>query len=106
MKALVYEGPWQMPIRDIDLPVLGSEEVIVAVRAVGICGSDVHGFTGSTGRRYPGIVMGHEFTGIITAVGAAVTEHQVGDRVVVHPLLTCGVCAMCQAGRANVCLNR
>jgi L-iditol 2-dehydrogenase len=106
MKALIYEGAWQMPMREIETPLPGPEEVAVTVRAVGVCGSDVHGFTGSTGRRYPGIVMGHEFTGAIAAVGEGVTQHRVGDRVVVHPLLTCGVCELCQAGRPNVCLNR
>jgi L-iditol 2-dehydrogenase len=106
MKALVYEGAWQMPLREIEAPTAGPEEVVVAVRAVGVCGSDVHGFTGSTGRRYPGIVMGHEFTGSIIAVGAGISDHQVGDRVVVHPLLTCGTCELCLAGRPNVCVNR
>jgi L-iditol 2-dehydrogenase len=106
MKALVYEGAWQMPLREIEAPAAGPEEVVVAVRAVGVCGSDVHGFTGSTGRRYPGIIMGHEFTGSITAVGAGISDHQVGDRVVVHPLLTCGTCELCLAGRPNVCVNR
>jgi L-iditol 2-dehydrogenase len=106
MKALVYEGAWQMPLREIDAPMPGPEDVVVAVRAVGVCGSDVHGFTGSTGRRYPGIVMGHEFTGVISAVGERVTDHHVGERVVVHPLLTCGMCELCLAGRPNVCLNR
>lgn len=106
MKALVYEGPWQMPLRQIDAPVAEANEVIVAVQASGVCGSDVHGFTGSTGRRTPGIVMGHEFTGAITSAGAAVSAFNAGDRVVVQPLTTCGVCAMCRAGRPNVCLNR
>src|SRR5262249_18413507 len=106
MKALVYEGAWQMPLREIEQPAPGPEDVVVTVRAVGVCGSDVHGFTGSTGRRYPGIVMGHEFTGAVTALGERVTDHHVGERVVVHPLVTCGTCEMCRAGRPNVCLNR
>jgi L-iditol 2-dehydrogenase len=106
MKALIYEGPWQMPMREIEDPAPGPDEVAVAVKAVGVCGSDVHGFTGSTGRRYPGIAMGHEFSGMIAAVGTNVGEYQVGDAVIVDPILTCGACAMCRAGRANVCLNR
>jgi L-iditol 2-dehydrogenase len=106
MKALIYEGAWQMPVREIEEPVAGPEDVVVRVRAVGVCGSDVHGFTGSTGRRYPGIAMGHEFTGTIATVGSHVTGHAAGDRVVVQPLFTCGVCEMCLAGRANVCVNR
>jgi L-iditol 2-dehydrogenase len=106
MKALMYEGAWQMPLREIEAPEPGPEDVVVKVQAVGICGSDVHGFTGSTGRRTPGIVMGHEFTGSIAAVGAQVAGYELGERVVVHPLVTCGTCAMCRAGRPNVCQNR
>lgn len=106
MKALVYEGAWQMPLREIEPPVAGPNDVIVSVQAAGVCGSDVHGFTGSTGRRTPGIVMGHEFTGIITSVGADGDTFATGDRVVVQPLTTCGTCEMCLAGRPNVCVNR
>lgn len=106
MRALMYEGAWQMPLREIDSPVAGPEDVIVSVQAAGVCGSDVHGFTGSTGRRTPGIVMGHEFSGIITSTGAAVKDYSTGDRVVVQPLTTCGDCEMCRAGRPNVCVNR
>ncbi len=106
MKALVYDGAWQMPLRQIDPPSPTPDDVIVAVQAVGICGSDVHGFTGSTGRRTPGIVMGHEFSGIVAQTGAAVSSHNVGDRVIVQPLATCGTCDMCRLGRPNVCYNR
>ena len=106
MRALVYEGPWQMPLRQIEAPTAGATDVVVAVQAVGICGSDVHGFMGTTGRRTPPIVMGHEFCGVVESVGAQVQAYQVGDRVVVQPLLTCGTCANCRAGRPNICLNR
>lgn len=106
MRALMYEGPWQMPLCQIEPPTPGAEDVIVAVQAAGVCGSDVHGFTGSTGRRTPGIVMGHEFTGSIASVGTAVTSYRAGDRVIVQPFTTCGSCAMCKAGRVNICLNR
>lgn len=106
MKALVYEKPWSMPLRQLEPPAAGPGEVVVAVRAAGICGSDVHGFTGSTGRRTPGIVMGHEFSGAIAALGEGVQGWQLGERVVVQPLRTCGSCALCRAGRPNVCANR
>ena len=106
MRALVYEGPWQMPLRQIETPEPGKDDVVVAVRAVGVCGSDVHGFMGTTGRRVPPIVMGHEFCGVITAVGTQVEQHHAGDRVVVQPLLTCGGCENCRAGRPNICMNR
>ncbi|HEU5012705.1 MAG TPA: galactitol-1-phosphate 5-dehydrogenase [Roseiflexaceae bacterium] len=106
MKALVYQGPWEMPVCDIEPPTPQPDEVIVKVQAVGVCGSDVHGYTGSTGRRFPGIAMGHEFCGTITAVGENVSDYHVGDAVIVDPMLTCGECIMCRAGRSNVCVNR
>ncbi len=106
MKALVYEGPWQMPLREVPAPEPGPEDVIVAVKAVGVCGSDIHGFTGSSGRRIPPMIMGHEFSGAISAVGAAVTGHKPGDRVVVQPIITCGQCINCLAGLPNICTNR
>ncbi len=106
MRALVYEAPWQMPLRDIPRPEPGPDDVIVRVKAVGVCGSDVHGYTGATGRRIPPMVMGHEFCGEIESLGAAVAAHAVGDRVVVQPLITCGACENCQAGRPNICANR
>jgi L-iditol 2-dehydrogenase len=106
MKALVYEGPWQMPLRQIEDPIPTPNDVIVSVQSVGICGSDVHGFMGTTGRRKPPIVMGHEFSGVITTTGDAVADYKVGDRVVGQPLLVCGTCDNCRAGLWNICLNR
>ncbi len=107
MKALVYEGAWQMPLRQVQAPrVETPDDMIVAVQAVGICGSDVHGFKGTTGRRKPPIIMGHEFTGTITAVGSNVSDKRVGDRVVVNPILACGKCDNCLAGLSNICFNR
>jgi L-iditol 2-dehydrogenase len=103
---MVYEGPWQMPVREVPEPVAGPGEVVVAVKAVGVCGSDVHGYTGSTGRRIPPMIMGHEFTGVVAAVGQGVAGRKPGDRVVVQPLITCGECANCRAGMTNVCTNR
>jgi L-iditol 2-dehydrogenase len=106
VKALVYEGPWQMPVHERPTPEPGPGEVVVAVRAAGICGSDVHGYVGATGRRRPGIVMGHEAAGEITAVGPDVEDRHVGDRVALRSILPCGVCDECRAGRTNVCANR
>jgi L-iditol 2-dehydrogenase len=106
MKALVYEGAWQMPLRDVPMPEPGAAEVNIKVEMVGVCGSDVHGFKGTTGRRKPPIIMGHEFSGTIVSVGAEVKDHKVGDRVVAMPLLTCGYCDNCRAGFPNQCQNR
>lgn len=106
MRALVYEGPYSMPLKEVDDPVLKSDQVMVQVKAVGICGSDVHGYRGTTGRRVPPIIMGHEFSGVITAVGSSVTSREIGDRVVISPLLTCGICESCLAGKPNICQDR
>jgi L-iditol 2-dehydrogenase len=106
MRALVYEAPWQMPLREVPPPEPGPEEVIVGVQAVGICGSDVHGYMGLTGRRTPPMIMGHEFGGVVTAVGERASSAQIGQKVVVQPLITCGQCANCRAGLPNICLHR
>ena len=86
MKALMYRGPWKMPVEELDEPTPTAGKVVVDVQAVGICGSDVHGFTGNSGRRTPGIVMGHEFAGTISELGPEMEGYAVGDGVVVMPL--------------------
>lgn len=88
MQALMYAGPWQMDVENVPNPTPGPGEVLIDVRAVGICGSDVHGFTGSTGRRTPGIIMGHEFAGTVAQLGDGVTGVQLGAEVVVMPLFS------------------
>ena len=81
MKALVYQEPWKMTMQDLPKPVLQPGEVLVKMESVGICGSDVHGFTGESGRRAPGMVMGHEIVGKIEEIAAEITSLQVGQRV-------------------------
>jgi L-iditol 2-dehydrogenase len=88
MKALMYRGPWKMPVEELEEPTPAAGKVVVDVQAVGICGSDVHGFTGNSGRRTPGIVMGHEFAGTISELGRDVEGYAVGDGVVVMPLFS------------------
>ena len=88
MRALIYRGPWKMPLEALEEPRPAEGQVVVQVQAAGICGSDVHGFTGKSGRRTPGIVMGHEFAGTISEVGAETGGYQVGDEVVVMPLFS------------------
>ena len=70
MKALMYRGPWKMPVEELEEPAPTAGKVVVDVQAVGICGSDVHGYTGNSGRRTPGIVMGHEVRGHNKRIGA------------------------------------
>ena len=82
------------------------DEVLIQVAACGICGSDVHGYDGSTGRRIPPIVMGHEAAGIVAAVGAGVDRFQAGDRVTFDSTVYCGACDYCRRGEVNLCDNR
>lgn len=81
MKALVLEEYKKFVYKDVPDPVMNADEVLVRVKSVGICGSDVHGMDGSTGRRIPPIIMGHEASGVIEKVGSGVKDWKTGDRV-------------------------
>lgn len=106
MKALVLREYNLFAVADVDEPKPEADEVLVAVKACGICGSDVHGMDGSTGRRVPPIIMGHEAAGVIAEVGSSVTDWCVGDRVTFDSTIYCGKCAYCLRGRVNLCDNR
>ncbi len=106
MKALVLTQYHHLEIQDVPEPEVGAGEVLVAVRACGICGSDVHGMDGSTGRRRPPIIMGHEAAGVIVRAGAGVEGWAAGDRVTFDSTVYCGQCPPCRAGKINLCDNR
>jgi L-iditol 2-dehydrogenase len=106
MKALVLEAYKRLVYQNVPEPRMGPEEVLIAVRACGICGSDVHGLDGSTDRRRPPIIMGHEAAGVICQAGSGVTDWKAGDRVTFDSTVYCGQCAFCRAGRINLCNQR
>ena len=106
MKALVLKEYKQFAYEDVPAPEPGSDEVRVAVKACGICGSDVHGMDGSTGRRRPPIIMGHEAAGLVEKTGAAVEGWKPGDRVTFDSTIYCGTCDYCRRGQINLCDNR
>jgi len=106
MKSLLLTEYNHLEIADIPLPFVGPEDVLVRVEACGICGSDVHGYDGSSGRRIPPIVMGHEAAGTIAAVGADVRDYAEGDRVTFDSTVYCGKCSFCARGEINLCDNR
>ena len=106
MKALILSGYKQLDIVDIAKPQPADDELLIRIKACGICGSDVHGYDGSTGRRLPPVVMGHEAAGIVEAVGNAVSGFQPGDRVTFDSTVFCGKCYFCLRGQINLCDER
>src|SRR6516165_4693658 len=106
MKALLLSRYKHLEIVDLPEPAPAPGEVLVRVAACGICGSDVHGYDGSTGRRIPPIVMGHEAAGTVAACGEGVTGVAKGDRVTFDSTVYCGSCAPCRRGDVNLCDHR
>jgi L-iditol 2-dehydrogenase len=106
MKALVLTGPSRFEYADLPVAELADDEVLVGVRACGICGSDVHGMDGRSGRRRPPIVMGHEAAGVVARVGAEVQGWAEGDRVTFDSTVSCGRCHFCRQGQVNLCDER
>ncbi len=106
MKALLLSRYNHLEIADCPVPTPAAREVLVRVAACGICGSDVHGYDGSSGRRIPPIVMGHEAAGTIAALGRDVTNFSVNDRVTFDSTISCGVCSYCARGEVNLCQDR
>lgn len=106
MKALLLTEYKHLEVTDVPEPEVGPEDVRVRVEACGICGSDIHGFDGSSGRRIPPLVMGHEAAGVVESVGANVEGFAPGDRVTFDSMVSCGKCAFCRRGQINLCDNR
>jgi L-iditol 2-dehydrogenase len=106
MKSLLLSEYNHLEIADLPIPAVGPDEILVRVEACGICGSDVHGYDGSSGRRIPPIVMGHEAAGTVAAFGASVTGLSEGDRVTFDSTVYCGACEFCARGQINLCNNR
>lgn len=106
MKALVLKEYMDLRYEDVPLPVLMHDEVLIKVMACAICGSDVHGMDGSTGRRIPPVIMGHEASGVIEKTGSSVTGFKQGDRVTFDSTIYCGRCDYCRTGDVNLCDNR
>ncbi|MCG8483243.1 MAG: alcohol dehydrogenase catalytic domain-containing protein [Clostridia bacterium] len=107
MKAAVFERKGVLNVKDIPTPKFRtSEDVLIKVKAVSICGTDVRALTDPPAFLFTeGIVVGHEFNGIVEAVGENVTNVEVGDSVVVHPNNWCGKCYYCRTGKINLCEN-
>jgi len=100
MKALVYSGPEAMDYRDVPDPTPAEGEHLIRIDSVGICGSDMHAYLGHDNRRPAPLILGHEAAGTIEG------GPRDGDRVTINPLVTCGTCPACHAGRENLCPER
>ncbi len=106
MQAMLLTQYMHLEMVEMPEPAIGADDVLVRVRACGICGSDVHGLDGSTGRRIPPLVMGHEAAGEVVECGANVTDLQAGERVTFDSTVYCGRCFFCARGEVNLCDNR
>lgn len=115
MKALVYEGPSTMIMREVEKPVPGPDEVLIRVERVGICGSELGGYLGHNSLRKPPLIMGHEFSGVVAELGSegdawdsrtGKARLRQGDRVTANPLVSCGRCRACTTGAAQLCPDR
>lgn len=106
MKALVLEEYNKLIYKEMPEPEIAGNEVLIQVKACGICGSDVHGMDGSSGRRNPPLIMGHEASGVIVKKGNQVSGFSEGDRVTFDSTIYCGTCPYCRKGLINLCDNR
>ena len=106
MQALLLTEYKKMELTEVDEPEVGPDDVLIQVEACGICGSDIHGFDGSTGRRIPPLIMGHEAAGVVVSTGANVTDLPDGTRVTFDSMVSCGQCSFCRDGSANLCDHR
>jgi L-iditol 2-dehydrogenase len=106
MKALLLSEYGKLEMVEVPIPRPGPEDVLIRVEACGICGSDVHGYDGASGRRIPPIVMGHEAAGTVTEIGTQAARTRQGDRVTFDSTIYCGACDYCRRGEMNLCERR
>jgi L-iditol 2-dehydrogenase len=106
MKALLLEEYKKLTVTDMPEPEFGEHDVLIQIKACGICGSDIHGFDGSSGRRIPPLIMGHEASGVVSNTGSAVTKVNRGDRVTFDSMVSCNQCGFCERGQMNLCDDR
>jgi L-iditol 2-dehydrogenase len=106
MKACVLREPYDVEITEIQTPRPRPHEVLVHVKATGLCGSDLHAYRGTHKFRIPPIVSGHELAGVVEKIGDDVRLLKEGDRVTVEPWTHCGRCEFCIGGRSNLCTDK
>lgn len=105
MKSAVFYGKHDLRIEDYPMPKAGAHDIVIQVKACGVCGTDVHIYDGDKGAAEvtPPTILGHEFAGVIAEVGSEVTGYQPGDRVCIDPNCYCGTCEPCRSGEVHFC---
>ena len=103
MKALRFSQVGRSEIVEISRPIPKPDEVLVRVRAAGICASDIMAFKGKHTYRIPPVITGHELSGEIVELGSEISTLKIGDRVAVEPHIGCGKCALCSQGHYHEC---
>lgn len=107
MRTALLESEGRLVLADLEPPAIQStDQLLIQVKTVGICGSEVHAYRGTHPFRKAPTVLGHEAAGVVSAVGEAVTHFEPGDRVIVDPQWVCGECAHCLAGDINLCPSK
>lgn len=106
MKAVYYPAFKELTIAELPIPECGADEVLIKVSACGVCGSELESFKNMSPRRQPPLIMGHEFSGVIEAVGTNVKGWAKGDTVVSNSVVSCGSCYLCKEGKGNLCADR
>jgi len=103
MKFAVLTEPYRFEMKDLSVPELKDREILITVKKVGICGSEITAYRGIHRYRVPPVILGHEMVGEVSAVGAGVKRFKPGERVVVKPHTFCGTCPRCLGGEQNIC---
>lgn len=106
MRAAMLDEPFKIGVVEVEVPSVGSEDVLIRVKAAGICGSDLHAYRGVHPFRKPPVILGHEMAGVVVEVGKDVREISPGDRVTVEPQLPCRRCEYCIKGLYQLCNNK
>lgn len=106
MKAVYAEENFKIGIREVPVPEIQEDEVLIRMNYAGVCGSDLHAYRGVHAFRKPPVMLGHEIAGEVVKKGAKVENVELGEHVTVMPQVGCGVCAHCKAGRINLCRTK
>ncbi|MBU3183175.1 zinc-dependent alcohol dehydrogenase [Clostridium psychrophilum] len=103
MKTLIYAGPQEVRVKEMDVPELKDGQVRIRVKYCGVCGSDIGIYSGKHPRAKAPLVLGHEFVGVIDQIKGSSEKFKIGDRVCAYPLISCGKCFACKTGSPHVC---